>query len=142
MSALEQKLAKRKEDPWGDGTLWAQALRDLERGTFKRQPPPRFPVIITPDSPISSAEKLQQLTESESLPEVFETALLEWNDEDTGRRVTVGDVSREEIKRLEEKAVVNDITEEIYVMFYGVTRTARLVKVLREGVSVDASEGA
>lgn len=50
---------------------WNQALEAYANG-WKR-PTPKFPVVISTNSPISSPEKLQQIAGLETTPEVIET---------------------------------------------------------------------
>jgi hypothetical protein len=126
---------KQHDHPWAPG-LWTQALRDLAAGTSKRQPEPRFPVILTPDGPVSSPAELQHLAELESLPQTMETSQVSW-DVVEPKRVTICHVSREERKRIEEKAeTLLDKEESILVMFQGEKRSAILVTALKKGAEL------
>lgn len=75
---MESRQSHEHRSPWTAGA-WTQAIKDLEAGTFKKRPEMRFLIILSSDSPISSAESLQQLAELESLPETTETSLVEWD---------------------------------------------------------------
>ncbi|KAK4102460.1 hypothetical protein N658DRAFT_506100 [Parathielavia hyrcaniae] len=90
MSAMQRELAKSKmatkqridseadDFPWPPGA-WAEAERYYASGEWKKQPPTRYPIILTPDGPVSSAAELQRLAELESLPETLETSQVEWD---------------------------------------------------------------
>jgi hypothetical protein len=146
MSALERELAKSKlasrksEDgdnarpPWPK-EVWEQAWKAMDAG-YKR-PPIRFPILLLPAGPISSAAQLQHLIEADSLPESIETSQLDYHDKEI-KKVRICHVSLEEMKKMEEKA---DVSEQIgvdtlLVMFDGRPRIARVVHALKEGVTV------
>ncbi|KAK4234539.1 hypothetical protein C8A03DRAFT_18580 [Achaetomium macrosporum] len=150
MSSLHRALAKSKlataektgeqEDdfPW-PVEVWEQARRDLAAGTFKTRGPIRFPIILATDSPVFSAEKLQQLAELPSLPEVIEADRLECYgpEEKVVGRAKFCHVSFEELKRIKNKAELLDGMEHnILVMFNGAPRYARVVKSLKEGIAL------
>ncbi|KAL2125837.1 hypothetical protein VTI74DRAFT_2540 [Chaetomium olivicolor] len=115
--------------------LYRQAIAN---GTYKKPPPLRFPVILTPGGAglISSPEKLKQLAEMESVPEVIETTQI-WHD-GTKKKVTICHVNFAERNRIEEKAEVLDgMDHRILVMFQGGKRYALVVKALKEGVTLE-----
>ncbi|KAK4153475.1 hypothetical protein C8A00DRAFT_15312 [Chaetomidium leptoderma] len=106
-------------------------------------PPPklaplRYPVLLTPGGPISSASKLQKLAETESLPEAIETSQVD--DDDSNReikKVTICNVSHNELKKMMEKAELSHGMEEnVTVVFNGAMRFAWAVKALKEGVTL------
>ncbi|KAK4041136.1 hypothetical protein C8A01DRAFT_34868 [Parachaetomium inaequale] len=145
MSALERELAKSKMESqksldqdnrdW-QRERWQQARRDMAADCFKTLPPARFPVILTPDGPVSLALHLQRLAESESLPETVETSQVDWNEVEVNK-VTICHVSLEEKKRMKEKAeVLLGVKENIRVMFNGKTRYAMVVTGLKGGVTL------
>ncbi|KAJ4288834.1 hypothetical protein N0V88_007163 [Collariella sp. IMI 366227] len=130
MSALQRKLATAKlaahktdthtyeKGSWRGGRLWEQAPRDLAAGTFKTALPRRFPVILTPDGPVSS-----------------------WDEVEIGR-MTIGHISYEEGKKLWEKVeVVRDsMSSNHLVRFNGIARALIIVKALKDGVTLDSFE--
>ena len=56
-----------KPYPWRAGA-WQKASESILNGTWKEPPPPRTPVILTPDGPISSSSQLQALAENRIAP--------------------------------------------------------------------------
>jgi hypothetical protein len=105
----------------------------MEAGTFKTQPPARFPVILTPNGPISSAEKLQELAELDSLPETIDTTQVEPDGTEI-KKVKICHVSFNEREKMEEKADVSSgIGDNVIVMFNGGQRYAMVVNSLNEG---------
>ncbi|KAL2165948.1 hypothetical protein VTG60DRAFT_3568 [Thermothelomyces hinnuleus] len=115
---------------------WQAALRDIAAGTFK-QTVIRFPVILNPDGPVSSAEDLQQLIELESVPETLETIVVRENGVDTERPVRICHVSDQERERLAEKAnILYDYTTSFLVLFEEKKRIPIRIESLKEGVSL------
>jgi hypothetical protein len=106
--------------------------------------PHRIPVILAADSPVSSSEELQQLAEMSSLPETLEGDRLEGFGH--GRKV-VGTtkfypISFDEMQRIHEKAeVLLGAEHAIWVIFKGELRFARVVKSLKEGVTLGGEDG-
>jgi hypothetical protein len=151
MSALQRELAKSKlissrtnehseKDDWR-AERWKAARKAMADGTFKIPPPNRFPVILTPNGPVSSASQLLQLAELDSLPETIETTQIERDGTEIGP-VTICHVSFDEMRRMEKRAEVSDgITDGIYVIFRGKERYAAQVKALKEGVTLVGDEG-
>ena len=155
MSSLERRLAKAKVassvdaessaarseaeepepySPWPRET-WVAAQQAYANG-YKR-PQIRFPVIITPDGPVTSPERLQQLAELDALPETIETTQFDWDEAET-KNVLISHVSFSEMERVKGKAeVLIGITEEVYVLFRGKKRYAAVVKALNEGVTLE-----
>ncbi|KAL2017757.1 hypothetical protein VTK56DRAFT_1675 [Thermocarpiscus australiensis] len=154
MSALQRELAKSKvqptasrkaagDFPWPE-QVWEEAHRDLKAGTFKTQPAPRIPIIITPNSPVSSAEKLQQLAELPSLPEIIEADQLEGlgYEKTVVGRARFCHVSVDELERLKDKAeVLHGMLHNTLVMFDGRPRYAMVVKSLKDGVILEEQNG-
>ncbi len=98
---------------------WAAAEEAMRNGTWKPKPPTRYPVILNPDGPISSASQLQTLAETEGVPNVTTTTRVARDGKDLGE-VTISDVSLDELEKMEEKAEVNDgIRDDILVIFLG-----------------------
>lgn len=115
--------------------LWEQASRDILAGTYKI-PETRYPVIISPDSPISSPEKLQQLAGLETVPEMIETVQIEVDE--TEKSVVICHVGFEERKRIKARAeVLDSLAGGIKVWFEGGKRYAMLVKVLKNGITLE-----
>ncbi len=134
--ARRKREEKEEAGPWRPG-VWQKASEAILNGTWKEKPPPREPILLTPDGPISSAAKLQKLAEMESLPEVIVTSQVDVYDREL-KKVTICDISYAEWERVQEKADVSiGIVEGIMVMFKGKRRWARIVKALKEGVVLE-----
>ncbi|KAL2173909.1 uncharacterized protein P884DRAFT_264330 [Thermothelomyces heterothallicus CBS 202.75] len=113
---------------------WQTALRDIAAGTFK-QTIIRFPVILNPDGPVSSAEDLQQLIELESVPETLETIVVTENGADTERPIRICHISNQERERLIEKAnILYDYTASFLILFEEKERIPIRIESLKEGV--------
>lgn len=147
MSGLERKLADaavrrnmEEEDdgykyPWPPGA-WQEATDAILNGTYKPRPPRRYPVLLTPDSPVHSASQLQQLVETQSPPPVTVTSQVDFSGQEI-RKVTICDIGFEECKKLEEKAELSlGIADDVTVMFEGKRRSAMTVKALKEGITL------
>jgi hypothetical protein len=118
--------------------VWEEAERDLRAGTFKTIVP-RMPIILAPESPISTPEQLQKLAELSSLPDVIDSDQLEGygRGKTVVRSVKFCPVSFAEFERMEAKAeLVDGMVNAVYVMFDGAPRFAWIVKALREGVTL------
>lgn len=116
-------------------------MQDIADGTYFIRDPPRFPLILTPDGPISSAKQLQQLLKLDSLPETIETSQIALEDDSEIRRVEICHVSYEEKDELEKLADVSPGIEDcVQVMFQGKPRWAMTVKSLNAGVRLDKEE--
>jgi hypothetical protein len=146
MSDLQRELTKAKiSSSRGDSALghddwrvkrWQAARQAMADGTYKVAPPSRFPVILTQDGPVSSAEQLRQLAGMESLPETTETSQIEPDGTEI-RKVLICDVSFEEAEKMRERAeVLTGMTDRIVVLFNGKQRYAMVVKGLNEGVTL------
>jgi hypothetical protein len=143
MSALQRELAKSRmassnneddndnDSPW-PAAVRRQAARDRAAGTFKTLPPARVPVILTPNGPISSAERLQELAELDSPPETIDTAQVRVDGTEI-KKVKICHVSSKEREKMEEKADVSSgIGDNVLVMFNGEERFAMVVNSLNE----------
>ena len=139
MSTLQRKVAKSKIDSEMQFHMYSRRPSDPdeppswtreqweEAGTADAagyvQPEIRFPVVISPNSPVSSPEKLQQLAELESLPETIETVLVDdykIYKKREEERVVICHVNWEEREKLEQKAeVLAEIRSGVTVMFKG-----------------------
>ncbi|KFY78161.1 hypothetical protein V499_02597 [Pseudogymnoascus sp. VKM F-103] len=113
LSAEEANLEETQTahtSPWSAGA-WQAAHEAYSSGTDK--PPPRFPIIISQDSVISSAEKLQQLAGLPTLPQIetTRTAPRRWEDLDAppadDREVYICDVD------LGQQIKIEDTTESV-----------------------------
>ncbi|KAL2023356.1 hypothetical protein VTK56DRAFT_3094 [Thermocarpiscus australiensis] len=122
----EAKDRSQNDDP-RPPHIWKKAMEDLRAGTFKTRLL-RYPVIIAPGSPVSSAEKLQQLAELDSLPEIMETKQIE--EDGTQRRVIISSINPKEKRKMEEKADV--LTDGPIVWFRDTKRFALVVKSLKQ----------
>jgi hypothetical protein len=144
MSALQRELAKSRmassnnehdndnDSPWSAAAR-RQAVQDMEAGTFKTLLPGDFPVILTPDGPVSSAEELQQLAELDSLPETIDTIQIRPDGTEL-KRVKICLVSFEDRKKMKEKADVSSgIGDNVIVVSQGEQRYAMVVNLLDKG---------
>lgn len=149
MSELERKLAKNKlasrkseedEDarplsPWPK-EVWEQAWKAMAAGY--KAPPHRFPVILSPDGPVSSAAQLQRLIEADSLPDTIQASQVDYDNNEI-KKVRICQVDYENKNKLKEKAEISEMIgrDTILVMFNGQRRIATVVHALKEGVSVE-----
>ncbi len=151
MSALQRKLGsasverKRREEedpyrnwdsPWPPG-YWQRAEAARANGTWKPRPPTRYPFLLTPEGPVSSAAQVQELAGMETAPEVIITRQVHGitGADQGGPDVTVCDISREEWEQIEEKAAEFDTGGlNFVVLFHGKDRAVRSVSVLKEGI--------
>jgi hypothetical protein len=138
MSNLAKGLAKSKIEtqnvgtsPWAPGA-WQEAREAFLSGTYP--PPPRFPIIIGQESLFSTAEKLQQLANLPSPPEVETTTVAPWlwEDEDASpaddRELLICDIDQDLNCRIEGTTE----GESIPVMFKGTRRSAWLARSLKQ----------
>lgn len=149
--SLGKHLAKSKIEsqnasmsPWSAET-WQAAHNAFASGTDR--PPPRFPIVISEDSLISTAEKLQHLANLPTLPEIeiTRTAPRLWEDLDAppadDREVRICDVDWDQL------IMVEDATdgEPITVWFRGTRREAWVAESLKrvtQNVNIrDEAEG-
>ncbi|KAJ3521203.1 hypothetical protein NM208_g13402 [Fusarium decemcellulare] len=89
---------------------------DLERSVFwvaskafaagKYPPPPKFPILLSQDGPVSTPEQLQEILETPSPPEPIRTATIFEDEEfdEPSREVSVCSLSFEEREKLEKRA--------------------------------------
>ncbi len=127
------------EDPWFPG-VWDKACDDIRAGTFKSGEEKLFPIVLEPDGPLSTPEQLQQLAELETVPEVIETARLDWNGAGVGS-ATVCAVSRRDRRRMEEKVDIGlGFTLDFFVSFEGESRAVLLVLGPKAAVAAGPDE--
>ncbi|RDL31415.1 uncharacterized protein BP5553_09624 [Venustampulla echinocandica] len=132
---LRIALGKSKIDTSQHSTrwpFWAEAVAAYQSGW--RMPEKRAPVVISPDGPVSTPEKLQELAELPSVPEVVGTTktTLRARDSDADRskdteKVQICEVNWEQLDRINERAEC----EEIYVWFEDAQRAAVVILSLK-----------
>jgi hypothetical protein len=118
---------------------WARAEQPFLDGSYYRnRPKGRYPVLITPDGPVSSTSELQQLADTVSLLDVRVAAQVDWYGvEIPGKEVTVADIDYE-LFRIENKALVSfGVGGNIFIMFNGRARIVRIVEALKEGGTLE-----
>jgi hypothetical protein len=128
--------------PWF-AEAWKKAREAVVNGNVPPDPVIRHPVILTPDGPISSASQLQQLAETESLPETIVTNGVTWDGQEI-EKVTICSLEHEEWMRMMKKADTNCSIPGIlpFVVFEGRQRIAWAVTALKEGVTLgDEKDG-
>ncbi len=126
-----------RELPWSP-EAWDAIRRQTIANGWKPRPETRYPVILTPDGPISSAAKLRQLAELETLPETIETAQVDWSDESEIKKVVISHVNYDGMEKMEAKAkVLSGLGEWTCVRFRGKKRFAATVLALNEGVTLE-----
>lgn len=122
--------------PWSP-EAWKNSNDAILNGTWKPWVPRRYVILLTPDGPISSASQLQKLAETESLPEAMVTSQLTLDGQEIGK-VTICDVSMDEWDKITEKAhVAVGVASGVTVMYNGKGGYARIVKALKEGVTLE-----
>lgn len=138
MASSTSEADSDNDSPW-PAAVRRQAMRDRAAGTFKTLPPARYPVILTPNGPISSAEKLQELAELDSLPETIDTTQVRV-DGTVVKKVKICHVSVKERDKMEEKGDVSSgIEDTVLVIFNGEERFAMVVNSLNEGSQAGGS---
>lgn len=118
---------------------WDAALEAYASGW--RPPEPRFCVVISPESPVSTPEKLQEIAKMTSAPKLVDTTYTSLNggspkaaqiqQDGQPQKVRVGEVSWEELKEIMSKTVCD---RWLFVWIEGKVHGATMVKSL-------ASEG-
>ncbi len=84
----------------------------------------RYPVVLSPDGPVSSAAALQAFAEMDHLPEVTVMEQIDMYDRVVGQ-LTIADVGFDEWARLEDKAsTAPGPGEPVRVLFHGKPRLA------------------
>jgi hypothetical protein len=111
---------------------WQAGRKAIADGTFETHER-RFPVLITPDGPVSSPEKLQRLAEMESIPEALEATLIRENGNSTEKRVEICCVNYDGREKLEEKGNVEFLSTKFMVMIRGERSYAMVVQSLKQG---------
>lgn len=124
---------KQKSDfPWPP-EVWEAAMHAFKNGW--RKPEPRFPVILSPDSPVSTPEKLQELAGLTSVPEIQHTTKTypygdEYVESYESQKVQICDLSWEELMKMEESAVCEATSTVVW--FQDTKRAARVVVSLKK----------
>lgn len=110
---LRTRLAKSKIEsqqrytsPWAPG-VWAAAAAAYKSGWT--MPETRYPILISPDSPISSPEKLQQLADLPLLPELTTAIKTEMYDDSNPEEVQICDINWDQYLRLQDLTEGEDI---------------------------------
>ncbi|KAK4234100.1 hypothetical protein C8A03DRAFT_38142 [Achaetomium macrosporum] len=138
--AMREELELAKEKRLAE--MWRQARIAMENGTWEPPRAPRVPVIIRSDGTVSSAEKLQQLAELESVPETIDAVLIKENGRETNKPVTICLVDWDVQERIHEKAVAADgMAEHNIVLLQEQERYAMVVTALKEGVKLGNEAG-
>jgi anti-sigma28 factor (negative regulator of flagellin synthesis) len=134
-SDIQKKMRQEEEDDrtWR-AARWQAARKAIADGTFET-PERRFPVLITPDGPVSSPEKLQRFAEMESIPEALEATLIRENGKPTEKQVTICHVNYHGREKLEEKSDVVFLNGEFMVIIRGKRSYAMVVQSLKHGVT-------
>lgn len=121
---------------------WDKALEAFALGW--RKPKSYFPVIISPNSPVSSPQKLQEMAGMTTPPRVFNTTYTTMNgrlnhahlqEDGKPEEVQVGMVSWDELVEIESKT---EYDHWLFVFVDGKVRSAILVKSFKAG---DKNEG-
>lgn len=134
----EQKRASPLRNP----KFWEDARKAWASGW--RMPEPRFYVVVSPPSPVSTPEKLQEAAKMISAPKTFDTTYTglhggnpraaQMDEDGQPQKVRVGEVSWEELKELKSKTEYTSFT---FVWVDGKVHGATVVKwfksEMREG---------
>lgn len=102
-----------RASPLRNPKFWEDARKAWASGW--RQPEPRFYVVISPESPVSTPEKLQEMAKMTSAPELVDTTYTnldggnpeaaQMQQDGQPQKVRVGEVSWEELKEITSKTV-------------------------------------
>lgn len=113
---------------------WNEALEAYANGW--QRPKPRFPIVISSNSPVSTPEKLQEIAGLETSPEVIETAytaldrdpdLDRLEKDESPEKVSVGLVDWDQLQKIRSKT---DFDHFLFVRLEGVVRGVTLVTSL------------
>ena len=145
---LRRKLAKAElykrrlteqdsRSPLENPKVWQDARAKMASGWT--QPDPRFYVVISPTSLVSTPENLQQIAKMTSAPKVFETTytgLHEGNprepqmqEDGKSQKVRVGEIGKEEFKEIRSKM---DCDMALFAWINNEVRGAILVKGFKQ----------
>lgn len=146
-----EKTVRRLEELANDTTStdnhlgnWRNALEAFALGW--RMPEPRFPVIISPDSPVSTPQKLQEMAGKAETPRVIDTeyTTLDGEPDDAHlqadgkpEKVQVGEVSWEELVEIKNKT---EYEEFLFVFVDGEISGATLVKSIKADSSDEGEQ--
>ena len=123
---------------------WNKALQAFARGWSR--PKPFFPVIISPDSPVSTPQKLQDVAGLSTIPRVLDTiyTTLKGRPDDAHLRadgkpeeVQVGLISWRELVAVTSKAECEDF---LFVFVDGKVRHAIMVKEIKASTNEGKQE--
>lgn len=119
--------------PLRNPQVWKDAREAWASGW--RKPEPRFYVVVSPPSPVSTPEKLQEVANMTSAPKLFDTTYTGLHGDDPNaaqmqedgkpQTVRVGEVSWEELKEVKRKT---EYTKFVFVWINGKVRGATMVK--------------
>lgn len=110
-----------------------------------RKPEPRFPVILSPNGPVSTPEKLQELAGFGAVPEVKHTTKTypygdQYVESYESQKVQICDLSWKDLMKIEESAVCESISTVVW--FEGKKRADWIVVSLKEKNRQTGSESA
>jgi hypothetical protein len=121
------------KSPLENPKIWQDARAKMASGWT--QPDPRFYIVISPTSLVSTPEKLQQIAKMTSAPKIFETTYTgfhggnprepQMQEDGKPQEVSVGEISWEELKEIKSKT---DYDVALFVWINNEVRGAILVK--------------
>lgn len=129
------------DDKWGN---WNNALEAFALGW--RMPKKRFPVIISPESLVSTPQKLQEMAGKAEPPRVIDTEYTTMNGgidkahtqaDGKPEKVQVGEVSWKELVEIQDKTEHEDF---LFVFIEGQVRHTILVKSLKADSSDEGEQ--
>lgn len=139
----EYDRAKTREN-WKN---WNAALEAHASGW--RPPEPRFYVVVSPRSPVSTPEKLQEVAKMTAAPKLFDTTFAglggrnkpnaaQLQEDGTPQKVRVGEVSWEELLEVQRQT---EFTKFLCVWINGEVRGATMVKWFKTDKHEGGQEG-
>lgn len=127
-SSVEKQ--QKSDSPWPP-EVWQAALQAFNSGW--QMPEPRYPVILTPDGPVSTPERLQELVGLASVPEIKRTHKMhpyknKYDESYESQGVDICDIGWDELLKLEERTECENSTR---VWFQEQKRAAYVVLSLK-----------
>lgn len=127
-------VAEEGDAPW-PGHVWKAAREAFNAGW---QPPERrYPVVLDPNGPISTAEQLKELLELDETPPVLTVPVaggvyeIKAEDDPTAKKAQVCDVGEDEWVKLYRRTEFNRDILDFLVWFHGETRSVVWVASVR-----------
>lgn len=135
-----------RASPLRNPKIWQDAREAWANGY--KHPEPRFYVVVSPPSPVSTPEKLQEVAKMAAAPKLFDTTYAglggrklnaaQLQEDGNPQKVRVGEVSWEELLEVQRQTV---FTKFLCVWINGKVRGATMVKWFKNDKYEEGQEG-